>query len=41
MEMIKCPDCGSQNIKIIENEVTCGKCGLVLEESYFSGHKIV
>jgi len=40
--MNKCPECGS--VKLIRNHdgLTCGKCGLVLEEkAIFSGAMII
>jgi transcription initiation factor TFIIIB Brf1 subunit/transcription initiation factor TFIIB len=40
-KMKKCPDCGSKNIAWKNVELMCNKCGFILEESFFSGERIL
>lgn len=36
-----CPDCESKYIKIVEGEMICGKCGLVVSEVFFAGNEMI
>jgi transcription initiation factor TFIIIB Brf1 subunit/transcription initiation factor TFIIB len=39
--MITCPECGSDNIKVVHMQTICGKCGTVIDEGKYSGGRIV
>lgn len=37
----KCPECGSTKLKREIREVTCKKCGLVIDDKVFISGKII
>jgi ribosomal protein S27AE len=41
IEMKSCPECGSEKLKHTNEGLICGDCGTVIEESIYSGERIV
>ncbi|RLI98572.1 MAG: hypothetical protein DRP00_01705 [Candidatus Aenigmatarchaeota archaeon] len=38
--MNSCPECGSEKLELTNEGLVCKKCGLVIEETYYSGKRI-
>jgi len=41
IKMNSCPECGSKKIENNHEGVICTDCGLVIDESFYSGGRIV
>jgi ribosomal protein L37AE/L43A len=41
IEMKSCPECGSEKLKRSNEGLICGDCGTVIEESIYSGERII
>ncbi|MEM5772774.1 MAG: TFIIB-type zinc ribbon-containing protein [Candidatus Aenigmatarchaeota archaeon] len=39
--MKSCPECGSNKLKRNNEGLICGDCGSVIEESIYSGERII
>jgi ribosomal protein L37AE/L43A len=39
--MKSCPECGSKKLKYTNEGLICGDCGTVIEESIYSGERII
>jgi len=39
--MKSCPECGSNKIGHNQDGLVCNECGLVIEESIYSGDRII
>jgi len=39
--MESCPECGSEKVEVKNEGMFCKKCGLLIEQTYFSGRRVV